>query len=374
MAKKKKLEKKKRKHVRERDWLQHGENSFTHDLVKHRRAQVKLSESAVEATPVPEDFEPNALVISHSKKWGFVEMQGEEHLCIIDERLKEKGATLIAPGDRVLVETEEDEPIIRAVAPRGSRLSRPSTRHHDVAEQVIAANIDHLIVVAAAAEPPFRAGLVDRYLIAAQTGGVEPLLCINKMDLVDERPEEATLYESLGVRVFYTSATTGAGLDELRDALRGTVSVLSGHSGVGKSSLLNALDPDLTLHTQPISDHSKRGQHTTTLSRLYELDGNIRIIDTPGIRALGLWGVSPEEVTYYFPDLAEHAAACKFRDCTHTHEPECAIRSGVEAGDISEPRYESYLRIRASLESDTGTTPGRMASNWQAGQRAADTE
>ncbi|MBI1319790.1 MAG: ribosome small subunit-dependent GTPase A [Candidatus Hydrogenedens sp.] len=372
MAKKKKLEKKKRRTVRERDWLTHGESSFTHDLVRHRRAQVKLSESSVEQAAPPEDFEPNATVISHSKKWGFVQMDGSEQLCIIDERLKEHGATLIAPGDEVLVEIEEDEAIIRAIAPRRSRLSRPSTRHHDVSEQVIAANVDHLIVVAAAAEPPFRAGLVDRYLIAAQTGGIEPLLCINKMDLVEEPPAEVALYKDLGVQVFLTSCETRAGLDALLAALRGKTAVLSGHSGVGKSSLLNALDPDLRLHTQPISDHSRRGQHTTTLSRLYELRDGIRIIDTPGIRALGLWQVSPEEVAYYFPDIAEVSAACRFRDCTHTHEPECAVRAAVEAGTLHRGRYDSYLRIRASLESDTGTTPGRMASNWQAGVKGAE--
>jgi ribosome biogenesis GTPase len=371
MAKKKKLEKKKRRNVRERDWLTHGEASFTHDLVRHRRAQVKLSEAAEAESGPREDFVPNAVVISHSKKWGFVQMDGAERLCIIDERLKEHGATLIAPGDNVLVEFDEDEAVIRAIGPRRSRLSRPSARNRDVSEQIIAANIDHLIVVAAAAEPPFRSGLVDRYLIASQTGGIEPLLCVNKMDLVPALPDEAAAYQQLGIRVFPTSCETGQGLEELVAALRGKTAVLSGHSGVGKSSLLNALDPALKLHTQPISGYSRRGQHTTTLSRLYELREGIRIIDTPGIRALGLWQVSPEEVAWYFPDIAEASAACKFRDCTHTHEPECAVRAAVESGEVQRARYDSYLRIRASLESDTGTTPGRMASNWQAGMRDA---
>lgn len=364
--KKKNLEKKKRVTVRERDWEKHGETSFSHDLVKHRRAQLKLSVSSRETQALPTDFVPNARVVSHSKKWGFVTREGDELLCRIDERLDAGGATLIAPGDWVLVDYEDDVPYIRGIAPRRNKLSRPAAKHGNAQEQVIAANVDHLVVVAAAADPPFRAGLVDRYLIAAQTGDVAPILCINKMDLVDAPPEESSLYDALGIPVFLVSCKTGTGLDELRQALRGKTSVLSGHSGVGKSSLLNALDPDLRLHTQPISGRTGRGQHTTTASRMYDLAGNTTIIDTPGIRALGLWEVSPEELDFYFHDIQECAAGCKFRDCTHTHEPGCAVREAVENGSLNPARFASYLRIRASLESSNNVTPGRTAASWQA--------
>jgi len=358
--KKKRLEKKKRKDVRERDWERKHEYSFTHDLVKHRRASVRLPESKAELKPLPTDFEPNAVVISHAKKWALVQIGGQERLCLIDERLKEQDSTLLAPGDAVLVEFEENDAFVRGVAPRRTRLSRPANVHERVAEQVFAANIDILIVVASVARPPFRVGVVDRYLIAAEVGGVEPILCINKMDLAEREPEEAALYRDLGVRIFLTSCVTGAGLPALREALTGKLSVLSGHSGVGKSSLLNAMDPNLKVHTKEISESSDRGRHATTSSRLYTLSGDIRIIDTPGIRALGLWRVTAQELAYYFPEVAEASAACHFRDCTHIHEPRCAVREAVEAGRIPRLRYASYTRIRASLESDTGVTPGRM--------------
>ena len=360
MAKKKKLEKKKRKTVRTRNWEDKHEFAFTHDLVKHRRASVKLPEAAEESNPLPVDFEPNGVVISHAKKWAFVELAGEERLCLIDERLKEKDSTLLAPGDRVLVEFENEDAIVRGVAERTTKLCRPGHADARLNEQVFAANIDLLVVVAASMKPPFRVGLVDRYLIAAEVGGVKPVLCVNKMDLVDTPPEALSLYRDLGIPIVLTSCTTGEGIDELRTLLKNKCSVLSGHSGVGKSSLLNVLSPDLSLHTKAVSQATQKGQHTTTASRLYVLEDGIRIIDTPGIRALGVWGVSPEELTYYFPEIAEAAGECRFRNCTHSHEPDCAVREAVENNAISSARYASYLRIRASLESETGMTPGRM--------------
>lgn len=361
--KRKKLDKKKRKTVRERDWESRHEHAFTHDRARHRRALVKLPENTAPQAEA-KDFTPNAVVIAHAKKWAFVLHGKEELLCAIDERLREGRTTLIAPGDHVFVDIEGAEPTVRWIAPRGPRLSRPGGAHDGAVEQVIAANVDVLVVVASAAQPPFRPGLVDRYLIAAQIGGVAPLLCLNKIDLVSEEPSEIGIYRDLNVPVIRTSCTTGAGIEELRRAIAGKVAVLSGHSGVGKSSLLNALDPNLVTHTQPISEATQRGRHTTTSARLYELACGTRVIDTPGLRALGLWQVTPEEVTYFFPDLAEAAASCRFRDCTHTHEPQCGVRMAVERGTIHRARYDSYLRIRASLESESGTTPGRVSVIW----------
>lgn len=357
--------KKKRTRVRTKDWEEGHEFSFTHDRIRHRRAKFAVSEVATEIKTLPHDFKPNATVISHSKKWAFVMMDDQEILARIDERLIEREATLLAPGDNVFLErpaeTTDAEYVVLGIAPRRTKLCRPAGPEARLVEQVFAANIDALIVVAAAADPPFKAGLVDRYLIAAEMGGVEPLLCVNKMDLVTQEPKELAGYRDLGVTVITTSCTSGQGLDTLRDALRGKLSVLSGHSGVGKSSLLNVLDPALEIHTREVSEASQRGRHTTTAARLYEIDGDIRIIDTPGIRSLGLWEVSAEEVAYYFPEIAEVGAACRFRNCTHTHEPKCAVLEAVQEGNVLKGRYESYLRIRASLESDTGTTPGRIA-------------
>jgi ribosome biogenesis GTPase / thiamine phosphate phosphatase len=359
--KKKRMEKKRRRQVRERQWDTQHEFAFSHDRARHRHAEVKLSESAIDAHPLPAEFTPNAMVIAHAKKWAFVQLEAGERLCIIDEGLQERDATLLAPGDRVLVEFEGEDAIVRGVSPRRTRLSRPGGPHARLKEQVIAANIDLLIIVTAAMQPPFRPGLVDRYLIAAQVCGVAPVLCVNKMDLVASEPEALSLYRELGIDIVLASCVTGQGLEDLRRILSGKISVLSGHSGVGKSSLLNALDPELRVYTTEVSESTRRGRHATTAARLYALEGGIRIIDTPGIRALGLWGVSPEELAFYFPELAEAVPGCKFRNCTHTHEPACAVREAVASGTIQEGRYQSYLRIRASLESKNNLTPGRRA-------------
>jgi ribosome biogenesis GTPase len=358
--KKKQMEKKKRKDVRTRDWADKHEYSFTHDLVRHRRAALNLPDHPQDPDSLPAEVIPNATVISHAKKWATVFLDGKERLCTVDERLKEQGATLFAPGDEVWVEVEGDEAIIRGVAPRRTRLSRPSIGRDGSDEQVFAANVDLLMVMAAAAQPAFKTGLVDRFLIAAEVGGVEPILCVNKMDLVDAEPAEVGLYRELGVKVFLLSCKTREGVEAFRAVIAGKTSVLSGHSGVGKSSLLNALDPNIDALTLEVSEKTDRGRHATTGARLYQLPGNTRIIDTPGIRALGLWSVSSQELSYYFPELAELSQGCHFRNCTHVHEPKCAVREAVSEGRVSRPRYESYLRIRASLESETKVSPGRL--------------
>lgn len=351
MAKKRK----KRTEARERKWQDAHEYAFTHDRVKHLRAKLRVTDAAPQA-PLPSAFEPNGFVIAHSKKWAFVKLDTGERLCKIDERIVNEDSSFLAPGDWVLVEFEGDDAFVRGIGPRRTKLSRPAPANARPREQVFAANIDRLIVVASAADPAFNPGLVDRYLIAAQVSGVEAVLCVNKVDLVETLPPELPSYRELGVRVFCVSCKTCAGIETLRDALRDSTCVLSGHSGVGKTSLLNVLDPNLRLFTQEVSEITGKGRHTTTGARLYELTGGIRIIDTPGIRALGLWRVSPEEMTYYFPDLAECATACHFRDCTHTHEPRCAVLTGVDEGRISRLRYDSYLRIRKSLEEDRKRT------------------
>lgn len=366
--KKKQVKKKKRKQVRTRNWEEAHEDAFTHDRIRHRRAQTAISDTAQEQQSLTTDFEPNALVISHSKKWAFVLKDGREELCLIDERLHEGRESLIAPGDDVWVEPEAEKWVVRGVAPRRTRLSRPGHEHDRLDEQVFAANIDMLVIVASVANPPFRPGLVDRYLIAAEVGGVDTVLCVNKMDLVAEEPPELADYEALGFRIVRTSCETGQGLDELRELLANKMVVLSGHSGVGKSTLLNCLDENLEVHTQEVSDYSQRGRHTTTSSRLYKLDGDIRIIDTPGIRALGVWGVSPEEVGWFFPDLAELGERCRFRNCSHMHEPDCAVRAALDAGELTSWRYDSYVRIRESMEAEqdggAGDKYGRKSSDY----------
>jgi len=362
MGKRKRPGKKKRSTVRERNWEDNQEADFSHDLAKHRRALAKLPEHSLYAPPLPADLTPNATVVSHSRKWAFVEcapsLSGNAsdapvtRLCLIDERLPEGEESLLAPGDRVQVEESEGQFIVRGVASRSTWLSRHTGGKGRLKQQIIAANVDLLVIVAAAVNPPFRPGLVDRFLIAAQLGGVTPVLCINKIDLVDREPEATDLYRELGLEIFITSCKTGKGLDTLRDRLAGRISVLAGHSGVGKSSLLNRLDPALRIVTRELSEATNRGRHATTSAALYELRGGIRIIDTPGIRSLGLWDVTPEEVSFYFPEIAALSTHCKYRNCTHIHELSCAVRQAVDQGALPSQRYQSYKRVRTALETE----------------------
>ncbi|NLV45007.1 MAG: ribosome small subunit-dependent GTPase A [Candidatus Hydrogenedentes bacterium] len=366
MVKRKRPGKKKRSTVRERDWEQNWKAAFSHDLSRHRRALAKLPEHSAYAGALPGEFVPNATVVSHSRKWAFVETDSgwsesgggtaDTTMCLIDERLREGEESLLAPGDRVLVEVAEGKPTVRAVAPRLTRLARCAGKHDRLKQQVIAANVDILVIVAAAACPPFRPGLVDRFLITAQQGGVTPLLCLNKIDLVEHEPPEMEFYRELDLDICIASCETGEGIEVLRQKLAGKTSVLAGHSGVGKSSLLNRLDPNLRVVTRELSETTKRGRHTTTTSVLYELQEGIRIIDTPGIRALEVWNVSPEEVAFYFPEIAACGMRCKFRNCTHIHETECAVKQAVADGEVSKPRYESYKRLRTGMELEGGRT------------------
>ncbi len=316
-----------------------------------REGRSKRADSAPEQTRAPEDYftdcEANGLVVSPYGVLAFALCGNEECLCRVDDVLVDGKSSVLAPGDRVFIEHDERGPVVRAVRPRTNKLSRPAIARDR--EQVFAANVDCAVIVASVVRPVFNPGLIDRYLVAAQAGGVEPVICVNKIDLANGEPDGVAVYRELGLRVLGTSCETAEGLEPLRELLRDKCSVLVGHSGVGKSSLVNALDPDLTIYTQEISDSTNKGRHTTSASRLYELAGNIRIIDTPGVKMLGLWGVTPAELNYYFHELAEASAGCKFRDCTHTHEPKCGVRDAVEAGSIAKARYDSYLRIRASF-------------------------
>lgn len=339
--------------VRTRKWDTHTD-TFTHDRARHLWAEKQLLDADQTHLAISADITPNGMVVSPYGTLCFVEMDGDEVVCKVGDGLMEGKSSILAPGDRVHVGYNDNQPVVQAMSPRRTKLSRPATTAgragaKRACEQVFAANVDLLVIVAAAARPLFKPGLVDRYLIAAEVGGVTPILCINKMDLVDTEPETVPPFRDLGLVVFNTSCETGHGLDALREHLCGKLSVFAGHSGVGKSSLLNALDPALAITTREVSDFNEKGRHTTSASRLYHLARDIHIIDTPGIKQLGLWGVSREEVAYYFPEIAAAAESCRFRDCSHVQEPGCGIRAAVESGAIRPLRYHSYLRIRETL-------------------------
>lgn len=286
----------------------------------------------------------------------------DRYTCVLPSKLAHDQQNSIAVGDEVgfTVRESGDESSAGRVAevlPRRTVLSRPDSFNPRL-ERVIAANVDLVVHVASVLSPPFRPALIERYLIAIERGGAEPLICINKVDLLsdDERDRVVTQlapHQEAGVRVVFCSCESGEGIAELRVVLDDRTSVLVGHSGVGKSTLINALAPDLKLVTGEVHAETGQGRHTTTCSSLFHLgDGRIRLIDTPGVRELGLWRIEPAALGSYFPDFAEPAEACKFNDCTHTHEPSCGVQAAVEAGEISEARYRTYCRIFASLVED----------------------
>lgn len=282
-----------------------------------------------------------------------VESDGRVFECVLPSRLARAQQSAVAAGDVVGFVPHGDAYRVAEVFPRRTVLSRPDPQQPRQ-ERVIAANVDVVVQVSSVVRPPLNLALIDRYLIAIERGGAEPLICVNKIDLVDADGIAAALaeldvYRSMGLRVLACSARTGTGIGALRAALAGRTAVFVGASGVGKSSLLNALAPELELATSEVSRRHARGRHTTTRACLYRLDGDVRLIDTPGIRELGLWAITPDELRLYFPELAAAALHCRFNDCGHTHEPDCAVRAAVGEGRIPEARYATYVRILESL-------------------------
>ena len=250
----------------------------------------------------------------------------------------------VAAGDRVEVVADRGRTLVDRVLPRRGYLSRLRGRK----EQVIVANVDQVVIVAAAAEPRFRPRLIDRLIVAAERARFAPVIVINKIDRVEDRTplvEKVALYRGLGYAAFVASAVTGEGVDELREVLRGKISAAAGPSGVGKSSLLNAVQPGLVIRTAPISDRWGKGVHTTTGVTLHPLVVGGYYADTPGVRAFAIAGLPAADVAVLFREFQPFIDSCRFNSCTHDHEPECAVQIAVVNGKISFERYESYLKI-----------------------------
>jgi ribosome biogenesis GTPase len=253
--------------------------------------------------------------------------------------------TTLAVGDRVHLERgPRGQAAVSVVLPRTSVLSRPDP-HHRRRQSLLAANVDRIVVVVSAAEPPFAPGLVDRVLTAAEWCRVDAMVVVNKRDLVEEEPAETAAYRTMGYAVLCASARTGEGVEPFREALRGRTSVVTGHSGVGKTSLLNAVEPGLGLKVGEVNPVTRRGTHTTTASTLWDLASGGSVIDTPGIREFGLFNVPRRELTWIFRDLAKVAPSCRFKDCLHLKEPGCAVPAAVESGAVAPFRMDSYHRL-----------------------------
>lgn len=256
-----------------------------------------------------------------------------------------------AVGDRVRYQKAAGDHVglIVEIEPRNSFLSR--SRVGKEAEQVIAANIDYLLIVAAARKPAFRFNLVNRMLVAAAVGRITPVLVITKTDLVDSGEIERLIepFQSLNVQIFPSSTRDAETDQRLFDLLSNSVSVLSGQSGAGKSSLLNRYFPSLSIRIGAVSPKTGKGAHTTTYTIMHQISENGFVIDTPGIREFGLWDVTRENLCEYYPGIRTFQNQCRHRNCRHVHEPQCAVKEAVTAGDLHPVLYDGYVSIFESL-------------------------
>jgi ribosome biogenesis GTPase / thiamine phosphate phosphatase len=274
---------------------------------------------------------------------------GREYRCAVRRLLKSLAIdqrNVVVAGDRVLFRPAQGEDgVIERVEPRRGTISRTSRgRQH-----VIVSNVDQLLIVSSAAEPVLKPNLIDRFLVTAEASRIRAIICINKIDLIEpaDLAPLAGVYGQMGYPVLLLSATAGLGVERLRELIRGRQTVLAGQSGVGKSSLLNAIEPRLGLRVREVSEENQKGRHTTTAARLIPLDMGGYVVDTPGIRQFQLWDVSPEEVAGFFRDLRPYVSHCRYPDCTHIHEDGCAVKGAVADGRLDVRRYESYCGIFA---------------------------
>ena len=281
-------------------------------------------------------------------------------VCQIPGRLKQEkqDTAIVAAGDRVTISINPDNTgLIELVAERESVLSRarPAAEKRSILsdqEQVLVANPDQVVLVFSIRQPRPSLRKLDRFLVVTEMNKLPAVICVNKIDLVEPGQAEAlfAIYEKIGYPVRYISALTGQGIEEMRQQLQSKISVLTGSSGVGKSSLLNAIQPDLGLRVREVSQATEKGLHTTRHVELVPLEMGGYVADTPGIRGLAVFDLEPDELDGYFKEIAPLVSECQFSDCTHSHEPRCAVRAALADGRLSAERYDSYLRLREEHE------------------------
>lgn len=291
-----------------------------------------------------------ATVVRATGSWYDVLHDGATVRCRIRGRLRLKGVRSTNPvvvGDEVVCEADEGgDYVIADILPRRNyvirRASNLSKESH-----IIAANVDQALLMASLRSPETPTEFVDRFLVTCEAYKVPVTILLSKIDLQDAEAvaEFRAVYEGAGYRVLEVSARKGLGVEEVRELLMGRTTLVSGNSGVGKSTLIQAIDPSLDIRTGEISESHHKGRHTTTFSTMYPLAGGGAVIDTPGIKGFGLIDIDEAELWHYFPEMMRAAPGCRFYNCTHTHEPGCAVVEAVKAGEIAWPRYESYLKI-----------------------------
>lgn len=291
------------------------------------------------------------LVLRSQSGFYAVETAQGEYLARLRGRLKKGRPTgdIVAIGDRVQISIEEGaEPMIESVSPRSRALVRRDPRPTGEYEQILIANPDQALFIFACADPAPRLRMLDRFLVIAEAQEIPAHIVASKVDLVGVQQAQEVFghYAEIGYPVHYSSVEDGLGIDELRSLLQNKVSVLAGPSGAGKSSLMNAVQPGLDLRVGDVQHSSGKGKHTTAERLMYKLDGGGYVADTPGIKALALWDIQPEELDGYFPEIKLLIHGCRYRGCRHLEEPECAVKAAVAEGSIHSERYVSYRALR----------------------------
>jgi ribosome biogenesis GTPase / thiamine phosphate phosphatase len=291
------------------------------------------------------------LIVRTQSGFYTVETSEGRRVCELRGRLK-RGPRLgdvAAVGDRVqITPLDGDKGVIESIEARQRIFSRLAPNPHGAYQQIIIANPDQVVFVFACANPAPHLGMLDRFLVIAERQDIPALILANKADLISNQAAQDLFgrYPSLGYPVTYTSTLTGQGIEEMQARLAGKISLFAGPSGVGKSSLLNALQPGLGLVVRQVSQATNKGRHTTVVRELFALGNGGYLADTPGLKALALWDIEPEELDGYFPELRSLVDQCQFSDCTHRHEPGCAVLQAVADGRVHTERYQSYLNIR----------------------------
>jgi len=290
---------------------------------------------------------------------GFFNVETDQGLvvCRLRGRLKRgrRHGDILAVGDRVQISQLDDgSGMIESIDERITMFSRMAPTARGEYQQILIANPDQAVFVFSVIDPEPRLRMLDRFLIVAEKANIPSIIVFNKVDLVGKRITRKYYgyYEKIGYPVMYTSALSGTGIKKLHAQLKGKISVLAGPSGVGKSSLLNAIQPELGLAVRDVSVSTGKGRHTTVVREMFALNGGGYIADTPGLKALALWDIEPEEVDGYFPELRALVHLCKFSNCMHLHEPGCAVKDAVERDEINPERYESYIRLRLGDDND----------------------
>ena len=296
------------------------------------------------------------IVLKSTGSWYKVRTENGDFLdCRLKGKLKlsKTGVTNpVAVGDKVELELEEGQPgkgLIFNILERENYIIRKSVHKNNQAH-ILAANVDQLVIIASLTFPRTSLGFIDRLLVSAESYGVPARVVFNKVDLLSDEEMEyvdvlAEMYTSIGYPSYVVSAFNKLHIDEFSKLLSGKISLLSGHSGVGKSTLVNAIAPHLQLSTQEISNYANKGKHTTTYAEMFQLNENTFIIDTPGIKELGLIEMEEDNISRYFPEMRAISSQCKFHNCSHRHEPGCAVLAALNAGQLPITRYESYLSM-----------------------------